>query len=434
MQTKIITSLRYYFLFFYFSFSFAQQWHHLGLTGERIERIAIDKTNLNVIYAGSVSDFSLSKVGKLFKTTNGGISWDTLINDISVRDIDFHPTNSNIVFALGGWNGLTQQKVLKTTDAGKTWVRADSGISLLGTSSPSALEFDIMRPETVYAATSSSLDVGGLYRSTNNGLSWEKVVGPVDFLAGVTVIGIDPQNTDNLFVGTNFNAELFKSIDGGKTWVKKGSNGRIINVIRFSGNQRIYLGAGAPSSNKGGLYYSEDGFETWSHLDLNFNQTAHIRKLVIVGDTLYVRATDKLFRIINSESPIEIAIENDVCAEIAITPTTIYIGTNNGVYKKNIITSVNTNTHDNRLDVLFQNYPNPFNSNTIIKFTIAKMRHFTLKIYNTIGQELLTLVDSPLEPGNHKVELDARMLSSGTYYYRLQAGIFVETKILVLLK
>ncbi len=156
--------------------------------------------------------------------------------------------------------------------------------------------------------------------------------------------------------------------------------------------------------------------------------------MVIVGDTLYVRATDKLFRIINSESPIEIAIENDVCAEIAITPTTIYIGTNNGVYKKNIITSVNTNTYDNRLDVLFQNYPNPFNSNTIIKFTIAKMRHFTLKIYNTIGQELLTLVDSPLEPGNHKVELDARMLSSGTYYYRLQAGIFVETKILVLLK
>jgi hypothetical protein len=82
---------------------------------------------------------------------------------------------------------------------------------------------------------------------------------------------------------------------------------------------------------------------------------------------------------------------------------------------------------------LAQNYPNPFNADTQIEFTLAKPGYTTLKIYNTTGQLVRTLVDSHLDARMHKVRWDGRnnnneLVSSGIYFYRLASGTFAETK------
>lgn len=83
---------------------------------------------------------------------------------------------------------------------------------------------------------------------------------------------------------------------------------------------------------------------------------------------------------------------------------------------------------------LEQNYPNPFNPFTNIKFGIKENTHTSLKIYDLLGREIVTLVDQRLSPGSYNVEFNGTGLSSGTYIYRLSTGSFVSSKKFLLLK
>ncbi len=91
---------------------------------------------------------------------------------------------------------------------------------------------------------------------------------------------------------------------------------------------------------------------------------------------------------------------------------------------------------------LRQNYPNPFNPSTTISYQLPMQSYVTLKVFDTQGKEVATLVNSVEQPGDKSVNFNASNLASGVYYYRLQAGdpstgsgqSFIETKKLVLLK
>lgn len=83
---------------------------------------------------------------------------------------------------------------------------------------------------------------------------------------------------------------------------------------------------------------------------------------------------------------------------------------------------------------LTQNYPNPFNPVTTIQYSIPQRSNVTLKVYDIIGNEVATLVNEEKERGVFSVRFDASNLASGIYFYRLQAGSFVETKKMILLK
>jgi hypothetical protein len=87
---------------------------------------------------------------------------------------------------------------------------------------------------------------------------------------------------------------------------------------------------------------------------------------------------------------------------------------------------------------LSQNYPNPFNPSTKIEYSLGKAGMVSLKVYNVLGQEVATLVNDRQEAGSYTVSFNTNKgtlgLSSGVYIYRLQAGSFVSTRKLVLMK
>ena len=83
---------------------------------------------------------------------------------------------------------------------------------------------------------------------------------------------------------------------------------------------------------------------------------------------------------------------------------------------------------------LSQNFPNPFNPSTIIKYSIPDEGLVTLKVFTAIGEEVISLVSEVKQPGVYEVEFNASTLPSGIYFYRLQAGSFIETKKMVLLR
>ncbi|MCK5704289.1 MAG: T9SS type A sorting domain-containing protein, partial [Cyclobacteriaceae bacterium] len=84
--------------------------------------------------------------------------------------------------------------------------------------------------------------------------------------------------------------------------------------------------------------------------------------------------------------------------------------------------------------ILSQNYPNPFNPSTTIKFSLPSPGFATLKIYNTLGEEVAVLLNNELSTGTYEVEWNANGLPSGVYFYHLQTDGFVETKKMLLLK
>jgi hypothetical protein len=83
---------------------------------------------------------------------------------------------------------------------------------------------------------------------------------------------------------------------------------------------------------------------------------------------------------------------------------------------------------------LEQNYPNPFNPVTSFMFQLPQETYVTLKVFNVLGTEVAAIVDERKEVGSYMIQWEAGKLASGVYFYRLQAGNYVNIKKLVLLK
>jgi len=83
---------------------------------------------------------------------------------------------------------------------------------------------------------------------------------------------------------------------------------------------------------------------------------------------------------------------------------------------------------------LNQNYPNPFNPSTTINFAIGKASNVKLTVYNILGQKVATLVDNFMNTGAYEVKFNANHLSSGVYFYTIEAGDFRVNKKMMLLK
>ena len=83
---------------------------------------------------------------------------------------------------------------------------------------------------------------------------------------------------------------------------------------------------------------------------------------------------------------------------------------------------------------LEQNYPNPFNPVTTINFSLPERSMVTLKVYNIVGEDVAILINEEREAGIHSVNFDANRLSSGVYFYKIQAGSYTSTKKMLLIK
>jgi Beta-1,4-xylanase len=109
------------------------------------------------------------------------------------------------------------------------------------------------------------------------------------------------------------------------------------------------------------------------------------------------------------------------------SPTALFITGNQ-------ITSVDALGEIPKKFYLSQNYPNPFNPTTQIKYSIPQHGYVSLKVYNLLGAEVATLFAGVRQAGNHVATFNGTGLTSGVYFYRMQAGSFAETKKLILLR
>jgi photosystem II stability/assembly factor-like uncharacterized protein len=268
-----------------------------GIEGGDISALAVDPQSPQTVFAGT-------RRAGLFKSTDGGGSWQPLTNGLSATPIvslAIAPADPQTVYAGTGLG------VFKTTNGGASWRAVNEGLfgkesayereRRLSEGYVQTLVVDARDPETVYAGTAKR----GLFKSTTGGASWQRVGGegvvvvdPSDrgtiYAAGDVAAGsstrifkstdagsswrtvgpqrkegahiyhlaIDPQDSRTLYASTDY--EVLKSVDGGQTWRAVSPPGRWVGMLAIDPrrSKTLYLGTDA------GIFKSRDGGRSWS--------------------------------------------------------------------------------------------------------------------------------------------------------------------------
>jgi photosystem II stability/assembly factor-like uncharacterized protein len=431
--------------------------------------------------------------GGVFKTTDGGLTWDkqlTAFQGFSGHPDVIHFFDSNNGVCAGDPNN-GYWAIYTTTDGGTNWVRVPSG------NIPPPVPTGELGISSVAITSGNSFWFGtfdgSLYRSTDRGMTWtvaRNVVGDFD---GFGYAFKDSLN--GLACTFVTSKKISKTSDGGLTWTRilplpsglSGLSPFYVNYAKGSEGSYVITShnniGGFVQAIPGSAYSNDDG-ETWIQVDnLPHGPTSFsswdIGWSAGVNDSVYKWDSDIL--------PVELTsftaqAQNQVVILKWVTATEInnhgfeiqrkfvkgdfvtvgfkkgegtttnqieysYVDKNlvdgkyfyrlkqvdfNGAYEYSNTIEVDVRSLDNF--TLEQNYPNPFNPTTTIGYVLQEKSSTKLTLMNAIGEEVAVLVNEEQDKGYHKVDLNARDLPSGVYLYRLQAGSFFETRKMLLLK
>ena len=235
----------------------------------------------------------------------------------------------------------------------------------------------------------------GVFVSTNNGGSWIQAnYGLTDTLVNSLVI-----SGTNIFanVSASTQAKLYVASLTSPSWnLASAGLPNSFGISLAVSATNVFAGA---YSN--GVFLTTDNGTNWIDVNDGFGSSRTISCLAVLGDDLFA-------------------------------------GFYNGEVRRRPLSQMITAVEDqNDIPISFnlsQNYPNPFNPSTKINYSIALSSPVILKIYDVLGNEVATLVNEEKPAGSYEVNFNASQLSSGIYFYKLQAGNFISTKKMILLK
>lgn len=355
---------------------------------------SIDPANDNNMYA------SWQNLNML-RSTDGGTNFTTITPPSSTRTSFIAPYrafvgNHAIIYA-------GRDKIFKSTNSGSNWTATNNNISLDGNPAI-AMEISYQTSEKVYVATAPfGTNRGNVFRTDDGGTNWINITGilPDRFPSDIAV---DPFSDSIVYVtfygfGTG---HVFKSTNSGDSWTDISDNLPDIPtpavIVDPNNTNHIYVGTDV------GVFVSTTGGGSWQ----DFNN----------GLPDVVQAMDLNYTNVNNVLRV--------------------MTHGNGAYERKFLSQIPTDSEDIPAMVsgfkLEQNYPNPFNPITNLSFVIGYSSFVSIKIYDAIGNEIKTLVNKEMPAGTHNVTFDASGLPSGTYFYRLEAGSYVETRKMVLIK
>jgi len=277
-------------------------------------------------------------------------------------------------------------------------------------------------------------NAGTILRTTDGGTAWApQTSGTSDNLEGVF---FTDANT-GFIVGQS--GTILKTTDGGTNWAPQtsGITSTLFSVSFADANTGWAVG------QDGIILKTIDGGTAWGPqtsgtpqwlLCVSFTDTNYGEAVGTGGANF--RTTDGGTSWVSQTSSTEVLYG----ASFTDANTGTVVGENGTILRMSSATGIEDNTINIPANfVLMQNYPNPFNPSTTIQYAISSEQFVTLKIFNSIGQLIKTLVDENMNEGYHQVTWDAtdnsgNKLSSGVYFYRLTTGTFNRVNKMLLMK
>jgi photosystem II stability/assembly factor-like uncharacterized protein len=250
-------------------------WTHLGLDDTRqIGRVIVDPRDANVVFVAALGHaYGANPARGVYRTRDGGRTWQKVLfksNDVGAIDLQFDPTNSRTVYATL-WNTRRPPwsiyppsygpggGVFKSTDGGDTWQQLTNGLPVEGLGRI-GLAVAPTNPNRVYAIVDAK--AGGLYRSDDAGATWSLISNQARIWGRgwyFCKVAVDPKNADTVYVS---NTSLYRSTDAGRTWtaIKGAPGGDDYHQLWIYPDdpKRMILG-----SDQGAIV-TEDGAQTWS--------------------------------------------------------------------------------------------------------------------------------------------------------------------------
>lgn len=339
----------------------------------------------------------------LSKTTDGGNTWTTVSSTGGtagfINGIVF--SRSNPLFGIAESDPPTGSGqpywVSKTTDGGNTWVTTNPpGISGAASAQNSIFVVDANFYGFGLNAGTSRLDI-----TTNGGTSW--FIGALGVAGAFTSAGAFHDNKLNGIAASSSSLPtIARTTNGGLNWSSVTATGLAgASACKWVSNTNTCYMSGS-TGIAAAISKSTNGGATWvSQTTASLSGVSHL-DVIRIGNTAYGYA---------------------ICTDGTVLKLT------------ETVTSVeNPSTVVPSAYSLEQNYPNPFNPVTTIKFSLPTSSDVSLKVYDALGNEVMSLVNGFQNAGTHSVEMNGFNLSSGVYFYKLQAGSFVATKKLTLIK
>ncbi len=285
---------------------------------------------------------------------------------------------------------------------------------------------------------------GKLYTSSDTGTIWTRIDSAGTFPGLVAEITADRSTLYVMIqIDSNRTNKLYRSTNGGSTWMKAGAGLPLNFLTVIARGDSAYVATTRPE-----FFMSSDQGSSWRAINAGLPDSSGFRKLFLVSNTLLASISKDFYqtvcRLDLSDTTWErfddglqlprTAYINDFAASSEY----IFLATDGAVWRRPL-TDLATAVRVRRVSLpghfsLLQNYPNPFNPSTTIRYALPHRSHVTLTVFNTLGQQVATLVNDEVEAGHHEVTFDASGLASGVYFYRLQAGSFVETKKLLFVR
>ncbi|MEO8361199.1 MAG: glycosyl hydrolase [Vicinamibacteria bacterium] len=252
-----------------------KSWKNMGLkNSEHIGRIVVNPENSDIVYVAAQGPLYAAGGDRgLYKTSDGGKTWEQVLKvseNTGVSDVVLDPRNPNVVIASSYQrrrtfftliDGGPESAIHRSTDGGKSWTKVNSGLPSeeLGRI---GLAISKSNPDLVYANVEAANRKGGIYRSADNGVSWEK---RTDYNQGSMYYGdifVDEKDADRVYVPD----VLFQvSDDGAKTFHALGQRYMHVDnhIIWVDPNNANHMLVG----NDGGLYRSFDKGATWTFFE-----------------------------------------------------------------------------------------------------------------------------------------------------------------------
>jgi photosystem II stability/assembly factor-like uncharacterized protein len=248
-----------------------RSWTNLGLkSSEHIGRVVVDPKDSNTVYVAAQGPLWAPGGDRgLYKTTDGGTTWTAVLKiseNTGVTDVVIDPRNPQVIVAASYQrrrhfftmiNGGPESAIHRSTDGGKTWTRVNTGLPDVELGRI-GLAISPVDPDVLYANVEAASGKGGIFRSDDNGVTWQK---RMDYNSGAMYYGdifADPVNVDRIYVPD----VIFQvSDDGGKSMHALGQRNMHVD------NHIIWVDPDNPShllvGNDGGLYRSFDRGGTW---------------------------------------------------------------------------------------------------------------------------------------------------------------------------
>lgn len=424
----------------------AHFYNFANINGAWITPYFLHPTNHTTIYAANQN---------VLRSTDNGSSWETLAQNVTA-DLIYPMTQSqvnpdNLILA-GSGSWTTNPEIKISTDGGFNWTDVTNNVP----GEPRYISSVVTHPSeanTMYIVRQGFGEGNKVYKTTDLGSTWINISGNLPDLPCIDLFvdpyNIDPFNTNHLYIGNDIG--VYKSIDGGNSWNYASEGmpfvpGTNFDYVRTGNIGKLRIGTYGRSAYETDLIVpvelisftgrSERGkvMLEWSTSTETNNLGFEIERKTLnrQGDGEWIRIAFREGAGTTTETQNYKYI--DELSSISATSLQYrlkqidYDGTHD--YSK--VVSIN-----NIAPVKFglsQNYPNPFNSITVLRYSLPTKSKVELIVINSIGEEIVTLLQDTKEAGNYEVIWNAEGLPSGVYFYRLQASNYTETRKMILMK